>query len=409
MKFFVAKHYLIALFILFLIFALPLVFFWNTLKSKPYLSPLVYLVESKDTEEYELKNLKVKSYGFLPFWSANSYVPNYEALTDIAYFSLYLDSDGTIKRLDDSGNLEPGYNNLKNNKRIKKILNDARRAGVRPSLTVSLHKNDDIEAFLNCSTCWNTSYREISKMVEDYKFLGINFDFEYMGDAPLNLSQKYTNYIEYMSTKFKEDIDYNFQIVVSVFADSAKKPRLTDISSLSKSSLDYIFIMAYDFFVPTSPTSGPIAPIGGAPDRYKYDLSLMFEDFKAKAPSTKLILGIAFYGHNWVVQNHSPLATRIPGNNYLGYSISQNYKDIKKKIDEEGLKVGWDAIAQAPFINYYKGSVARKIYFENEKSISKKIELAKQYSYAGIGIWALGYDGKYENLINLYKNFLESN
>jgi len=411
MKAFIAKNYVLILFALALLIFLSLLFFWRSfnIKQKFPVSPLINSINYTTNESYELKNLKVKSYGFLPFWSVDSYVPNYNAITDLAYFSLYLNANGTIKKQTKPGVLEPGYRNLKDNKKIKDILNQATKNGVRTSLTISLHNNKEIEEFLNCSSCWFYSYDELNSIISTYGFSGLNFDFEYIGNAPISLSNKYTDYIEYMSSKFKASRGSDFQIVISVFADSAKKPRLTDIEGLNKIKIDYLFIMAYDFFVPTSPTSGPIAPIGGAPERYKYDLNLMFKDFREKISPNKLILGIAFYGHNWVVQTHTPLAIRIPGNPYLGYSISQNYKDIAQKIVQDNLTVGWDSIAQAPFIDYYKGSVARKVYFENSKSISKKIELAQKNLFAGVGIWALGYDGKYKDLINLYKDYLDKN
>jgi spore germination protein YaaH len=53
--------------------------------------------------------------------------------------------------------------------------------------------------------------------------------------------------------------------------------------------------------------------------------------------------------------------------------------------------------------------MTRQVYFENERSLRAKYELIKANDLAGVGIWALGYDGGYQELWNLLKEQFVTN
>ena len=40
------------------------------------------------------------------------------------------------------------------------------------------------------------------------------------------------------------------------------------------------------------------------------------------------------------------------------------------------------------------------MFFENQESLKIKYELVHKYGLKGVGIWALGYDGGYQELWN---------
>jgi len=161
--------------------------------------------------------------------------------------------------------------------------------------------------------------------------------------------------------------------------------------------------MAYDFHRPTSETAGPVSPMNSAGTNSDYDLNLMIKDFLSQIAPNKLILGVPYYGYNWVVENGDKYAKRIEGTDLMGYSESEIYDNIMKDIDELNLNVMWDEAAQVPYYTYVSPDTGstRQVYFENEQSLIKKYELVKKQNLAGIGIWALGYDGDKPELWNL--------
>src|SRR3989344_1075265 len=79
---------------------------------------------------------KYKVYGFLPYWMLeNAEYLQLDKLTDISYFSLGINADGTIKTRDADGNTEPGYSRWKNSEVLKKLIQDSKIYGVKFSLT----------------------------------------------------------------------------------------------------------------------------------------------------------------------------------------------------------------------------------------------------------------------------------
>ena len=408
MKRFLAVHFILALAALFLLSIVLAVVFLFFLKPRVFVQPSLSLIETKDNH-YTLKNSQKISYGFLPYWSVGNYSPNFDAVTDIVYFTFFLNSDGSIKKFDENGSLDPSYNTWQSNGKLQTIIKESHAEGVRVSLTIAIHDNEGIENFLNCTKCWENSYAELNTEVSKQGILGLNLDFEYVGDIPPGLDKKYADYATFLSNKFKKSHGNNFIVVVSTYADAAYKNRLMNLKYLNIPEIDYLFIMAYDFYRPTSDTSGPVAPISGAPQKYEYDLTLMIKDYLQRIPSSKLILGVPFYGYNWIVSGWAPYSKRIPGNDYIGYSVSQHYDAIKEKIDSEGLNVLWDEDAKSPYFTYYNygAGVIRQVFFENQESVKEKIELAEKSGFAGVGAWALGYEGPRSDFTKLLEDYIK--
>jgi spore germination protein YaaH len=161
--------------------------------------------------------------------------------------------------------------------------------------------------------------------------------------------------------------------------------------------------MAYDFHYPNSDRAGPVAPINKVEDYTSYDINQMLKDYLKTIPPNKIILGVPYYGYNWVVESQTPYALRIPGDDYVGYSISQTYEDVAETILEINPEILWDESAKVPYFTYVSptnGSY-RMVYFENPDSLREKYKLVNSNNLGGVGIWALGYDGGYQELWNL--------
>ena len=129
----------------------------------------------------------------------------------------------------------------------------------------------------------------------------------------------------------------------------------------------------------------------------------MLADYKNAAGSDKLILGVPYYGYNWVVEDANPNSTRIPGNDVLGFSISQNYAQIADSDYKKNIL--WDEEAKVPYFTYTSSTGAtRQVYFENADSLKEKYILAKKENLQGVGIWALGYDEDKKELWQLLRD-----
>lgn len=355
-----------------------------------------------ETSERKTKHVV---YGFLPYWKLNkSEHIQTDKLTDIAYFALSINKNGGIKKYGDDGIIDPGYNKWKNSKVWDDLVKKAKARGTRLSVTLISHEDNKTKEFLHCRACWNKTLSELTAEMKEKEVYNLNVDFELVKpDAKEELSLKYSQFVNFLN----ENLDNTFgnsYVVVSTLPDSMYKPRLTHVKSLAKAA-DGIFIMAYDFHRPTSDSAGPIAPINGGKTYYEYDVSTMLNDYLSAVNPSKLILGVPYYGYNWIVTNNQANAQRIPGNDYLGYSVSQTYENIMEVKLENNLKEIWDNIAKVPYFTYFSPDkqVLRQVYFENYDSLRIKYKLAKEKDLAGIGIWALGYDGGYQELWDLIR------
>jgi spore germination protein YaaH len=341
-------------------------------------------------------------YGYLPYWNlVDADFLHYDKLTDIAYFGLYINPDGTFKQRTDDGSLEPGYRNWYENTKVDEIIQESERKGVRFALTIIAHVDDESTQFLNCKACWKTLVDNTEKELLRKGIKDVNLNFEYASYVEEETADKYTEFVTYFNKEIDERMGGSY-VVVSTFADSVVKPRITKIKELTPVS-DGLFIMAYDFHRPSSDNAGPVSPIDGIGVHAEYDIRTMMKDYLEVSDPKKIILGVPYYGYNWVVTKPESYAPRIEGNDYVGYSQSQSYSAIMDTILENGPIVNWDELGKVPYFSYVSSETGsfREVYFENKQSLKVKYELAKINEIAGIGIWALGYDGGYQELWGL--------
>ena len=403
-NYFVKKFFFIALGILVGLLAAGTIFIKlnkNTAKSQ-IISPLGKSFSiSSVTKKHE--NPKYLTYGYLPYWTLEQekYF-QYDKLTDISFFGLYINDDGSFKTVTEEGDPNPGYNTWRNSKTLSKIIDAADKYGTRVSLTVIAHEDEASDKFLECKSCWETFANNLFKELEFRKLTGVNLNFEYAELTEEETADKYTEFVSFINKKLKAKLGEKQFLVVSTFADSLVKDRVTKIPDVANAA-DAIFIMGYDFHRPDSDKAGPVAPINGKGIHAEYDIETMLRDYLSYLPPNKLILGIPYYGYNWVVEEEKPYAERIPGTYEIGFSQSQTYSDIMDTILEVKPEIKWDDLGKVPYFTYKSPSTgsSREVYYENAESLRIKYDLIRNNKLLGVGIWALGYDGGYVELWNL--------
>lgn len=346
-------------------------------------------------------------YGYLPYWVLDS--SNYlqlDKLTHIAYFGLYINEDGTFKeKVQDEDGIsirEPGFMNWHDDPKLDKFISNAKNEGVRVALTVIAHEDESNDRFLSCRECWPVLLKNIKKELDLKQITDVNLNFEYVEYTEKNQAAEFAELTKYLNEELDKTYGDSY-VVVSAFADSAIKNRISSkLNELGRYS-DGIFIMAYDFHRPASDAAGPVSPLNSSGTNSDYDLNMMIKDFLSQIAPNKLILGVPYYGYNWVVENEDKYAKRIEGSDEIGFSESQPYDRIMTDVDVLGVDVKWDEAAQVPYYSYISPETGstRQVYFENADSLKKKYELVKEVNLAGVGIWALGYDGDRPELWDL--------
>lgn len=343
-------------------------------------------------------------YGYAPHWTFNNLDNvDFNVLTTFAYFGVPLMPDGNLDRTD------PGYTTFMSEKATQ-IFQRAHDAGTKVNLTVTLMDNDQILAFLDNPQAQENAVNQIVSEVKNRGIDGVSIDIEYAGKPDDSYRPKFTNFVAQVSDRMHREIP-NSQVTVAVYALSAKQPQLYDIGAIAQHS-DSVFMMAYDFAVKGSTNAAPTAPLYGHKEgQYYYDIATAVEDFLKVMPSEKLILGVPYYGYNYLVYTPEVKSETRPAWSWRGQPAVQTYSIAQANVNPnmEGIteyREGWDDNAKVSWRAYKVAETDtwRMLFLEDEKSLGIKYDFAKSQGLGGVGIWALGFDNGHTELWSLLSN-----
>ncbi|MBD3366232.1 hypothetical protein GF360_02690 [candidate division WWE3 bacterium] len=404
----------------------------DTKQAEPeeFISPLgkSSILQTLGTQDTRKNDYTI--YGYLPYWTIEE-TDNFrlENLTDVAYFGLYIEPDGSFLKTQEGEEgpvPNPGYNAWHNNEKLASFIRRAKRQNVDVALTIISHVDSKSTEFLNCEKCWETFYDNLKDELAVHKIDDVNLNFEYYETVDKETALKYTEFTKFVKRELNKDYD-SPEVVVTTFADSLINDRVSHVPSLAKEA-DKLFIMAYDFHIMSADKAAPVSPMGGSGLHAGYDIKTMIKDYLSYAPPQKLILGVPYYGFNWakgeevvVEGSDDNLEGEVDGGSLeedsveksaekkqveiIRDSLTQTYANIMELVEEENPEILWDEPGQVPYFVYVDsgneeteasqegvGAKERTVYFENEKSLQVKYRIAKEFDLAGVGIWALGYD-----------------
>jgi chitinase len=170
-------------------------------------------------------------------------------------------------------------------------------------------------------------------------------------------------------------------------------PRLFEVTEMGRAAtyLDYINIMAYDFYV-NGDTAGHHSNLYHSDNYDREDSGNKAVDLyiKAGVPSEKLVLGIPFYGRSWFMKtedNHGinrqvDSVTRAGGYTYIKDSM----------LIRPGFERHWDDKAKAPYL--WNAETHQLVVYDDEESVEVKCEYVKEKNMAGIMFWQYASDPK---------------
>ena len=376
---------------------LPLVSPLDLIESLPPLAPI-----------FNKPGQKI-AFGFLPYWNlklANELTV--KPLTHLAYFGIDLTPAGGIKKYDRPGEKEPGWNKL-NSDQYSLLHRQLKILGKKVILTVLAMETDQIDTLLAGEQSRSKAIDSILTVYTEKEFDGLNIDFEYMGYPAEETRKNFTLFVSDLAGRCKAR-NRKCEISLDVFADSAIKSRLYDLSALAK-VVDQIIVMAYDFYRPSSTQSGPVAPLRGKCNRdskttpcLDYDIVTSIGDIAKFVPSYKIILGIPFYGYEWQTVDDSFLANTYPKTGSLA-----TYKRIQGLFGNEkisSLSASWSSLTLTPYLSYIEADKTYQIHYEDAASLKLKIDFIHQAKMGGLAIWALGYEIPYQDLWQTISNNL---
>lgn len=330
---------------------------------------------------------KPRVIGFQPFWLLDRAEVGYPEITTFAYFALTLDSDGTIVKLVNPREEEPGWTTLRGQK-FAEYLRAAKRRGQVPSLTLHASREATVAALLaDPETHAENLLRDVEEIFAEYGFRDLNLDIESFRDAEEADREQFARFLRAVAGGVAQR--GLGTLTVELTPVSVIKSRIANPLVLGEIA-DFVVLMGYDFHYVNSWLAGPVAPIGGAGEVREYDVATALTELVRVVPAEKIILGIPLYGYEWETLSAEPGAAVIPGS---GATAShRRVQELLASCDE--CQRGFDEESQQPFVVFPDAGYYHQIFYEDARSLEAKLSLARDLGLRGAGFWALGYEGE---------------
>ncbi len=319
--------------------------------------------------------------GFLPYFLLSHAKADYSKyITTLTYFGLRINPDGSIMKLTNPQEEEPGWYALESGK-VNPFFTKAKQNNVLLSLLISDGDQDSINSLMsNPRINGNNLVSQVAPIMKQYGFRDLNLDIESVIRASKSAQENFTIFAQTVKKALANRKLGTLTVEISP-TDLIKKD-LIDPSSIAPVA-DYIVLMGYDYHFTGSLVTGPVAPLYGAGDRLEYDVSTALDTAKKVIPKSKLVLGIPFYGYSWETINNTPQSAVIPDTGIIESvrTVSNFLKDCAT------CSAIFNPIFQEPYI-VYKTSTGtyRQTFYPNQLSTQSKIHFVKFQDLAGIAL-----------------------
>jgi chitinase len=247
-------------------------------------------------------------------------------------------------------------------------------------------------------------------IVSKYNLDGIDIDWEYpgmMGDSNTYRpedKQGYTNLFRHL----REDLDSLTKIshvqyyITTAVGGSQQYIDHTEMEKVQRYT-DYINVMSYDYAGGSDSLSNHHTNLYvSSGDSNQYSAHRSIQAFLAAGvPSSKIVIGIAFYGKGWQMASsvHNGLYQRaVKGARGGGFTFLKD-----SVIDKNGFSRYWDDVAQAPYLFNEEKKIF--ISYDDEESVAEKCKYVKKHHLAGAMFWEYFSDRKEYLLKVIAHNF----
>ena len=211
---------------------------------------------------------------------------------------------------------------------------------------------------------------EIVTACVKYKLDGINLDFENMKQEDKDM---YSRFIIELTPRLK---DMGLVVSVDVTApDGAETWSMCFDRNVIGDVADYIVFMAYDQYGASSNKSGTTAGY----DWVNVSLNKFLKTEEIK--SDKIILAIPLYSRLWTEDSSGKVVRQTT------VSLKNMYNVIPDGVEKQ-----WDDNLKQYYVEYQDGQYTKKIWIEDEKSLTEKINLIKNNNLAGVASWEKGME-----------------
>lgn len=394
---------LIATIFFFIVFGLIYLISADRINDSTLISPVQTVKKETlpaSTNRYFSERLEVAGkhvIGFLPSWMAAQNIKvDTKTVTQIIYFGLGVNDNGEIIMFNEKN--EPTFEWLYfTSAYFTRLKNEAKESKTGVLIAFKMFDNESIDKLISNSSATEFFIKNVLNILKKYDLDGINLDFEYFTDSNFPTVRFMTNFLQHLSTALKNE-NPNYLLTIDVNAIVMLSDKAYDMVKIGELA-DQIIVMAYDYRTPSSLTSGPVSPLD-ADSTVEHSIRQSIDSLKGRVPMEKVILAVPFYGYEWETTTKQHKSSVVPNSGALA-----TYKRVKELLgSREDIVKHWDETAMSPWLVYEQSGAIKQIYYEDEQSIKAKMEFIKEQSLGGVAVWAIGYEGKYNDIWNVITN-----
>ncbi|MCA9372333.1 hypothetical protein KC726_05575 [Candidatus Woesebacteria bacterium] len=309
---------------------------------------------------------KLQSSVFVPYWIVGRIDQNsFDGYTRLYYFGITVNDDGIDKA-------DQGYISLPSFSQ--------KTQGKVTILTLRLLDDETNDRILTSETYRSTIMNEVADAAQQYGFSGVAIDLE---TNVLTIEDQSDIITSFYQKSCKELADRNLSCTPVIYGDTIYRKRPYNLKAISKIS-ERVIIMAYDFHKSRG-EPGPNFPLHGK-EKYGYDFETMANDMTTLIEPSKLTIAFGMFGYDWTLGKQG-----LP----LKQATARTLNDINTMFypcDYEKCTIARDTLSAETYITYQdpEGYV-HDVWFEDQDSEAKKVDLLKQQGVGDIVYWAFGY------------------